>query len=92
MNRPVVTLADAVREEQGFVNLWGLSLPNTNVDVDWARRYFEPMDEDSIEMTVYRDQVVYSPVELCHRTFHFMGAYLKTGRTAVFGSSREVRE
>ncbi len=72
------TLAAANRESQGFVNLWGGSLPNTNISIELARQYQDPLDKDSIEMTVYRGETVYSPVELCHRCFHFMGAYLKT--------------
>lgn len=74
-----VSIAEAYVEPQGFIELWGSSLPNTNVDVNYARLYFEPMDEDSVEMFEVNGTLYYSPVHLCHRCYHFMGAYLKTG-------------
>ncbi len=67
---------------QPFILLGPKSLPNTNVDVAYARKYVPPMDADSIELTVIGDSAYYHPVAMIHRCFHFLGAYLKANDTA----------
>ncbi len=57
-------------------------LPETNVNVEAARRIRLPMDEDSVELFVYRGDTIYHPLNLCHRFHEFFGAYMKTRDTA----------
>ncbi len=73
----------AHRLPQGFVELSGRALPNTRVDLAAAIAYRSPLDADSIELIEYGGSLHYQPVELAHRCYHFMGAYLINGDTAL---------
>lgn len=66
---------------QPFILLGPRSIPNTNVDVEYARKHIPLMDADSIELTVIGDSAYYHPVAMIHRCFHFLGAYLKANDT-----------
>lgn len=54
------------------------SLPNTNVNIEYARQYIQPLDKDSIEMTILRDTAYYHPIAMIHRCEHFIADYIKT--------------
>ena len=64
-------------------------LPETNVSVDAARKFKPPMDQDSVELFVYRGDTTYHPLNLCHRFHEFLGAYWKTRDTTFLGHARQ---
>lgn len=74
----VWTLDDAISQTQTFVELPLERLPNMRTNVDFASRYIEPFDSDSIEMFSYKGSNSYHPVNLIHRTLAFIAAYHKT--------------
>ena len=90
---PPMRLADIRRAPQGFIELSGDRLPNTRVDLNHARRTAEPMDADSIELTVYRDEPHYFPVDMCHRANEMLNAFRVTSDSAFLrNAERYVRK
>jgi len=76
-------LSQAVRTPQGFVELPFGRLPNTNINLEQAYQFREPLDADSIELWAYRGGLHYHPIELSHRCQVFIAAFYKTGDTAL---------
>lgn len=73
--------AKARLEIQGMIPLSFAQRPKTASNLDLASSYREPLDADSVEMYVYRNDTSYHPVSLSHRCHTFIGTYYATKDT-----------
>ncbi len=72
------SLENANREEFDFVELTFSSLPNSSSFPQSSDTYIAPLDQDSIELFDYANDLHYHPVNLSHRCFSFIGTYFHT--------------
>lgn len=73
------TISDANHLPQRLVVLPFEQRPNVRVDTARAQRYIEPMDADSIELTRYRGQDYYHPVNLSQTCHILIATYVQAG-------------